>query len=294
MSNEYTQMTQFQQRAQLRLQEMEVEWRKTLFERFRTICREEMMDVMKALLESMQSPQELEKKLAELQQSAHSNQMELFSTVAETSEQVRNLAKKLEAQPSAAPDPHMMETIARGQEAISKEVVSKQEESTRQIQEDVRNSAQLSRSTLTKAVLITTAAVLVLCAMAVLSLRFLSPATVISETELQERASLQKQVGTLAAELKAQRTEKTELQKEMQELTARRDALQADIRQATETQRTAAANLSTLQQQITNLQQLQEQFRFKLVKGESGGVFVEIPPEAQPFQYAEKTFIQVK
>ena len=283
----------------MHLQTMEGEWRKTLFERFRAICREEMMDVMQTLVSNIKagSPEELERKLSELsqlQQSSRDSQTELFSTMTATNEQLRNLAKKLEEQPPPPQDPQLMENISKGQEAMSRDVISKQEESTRQIQEDVRNSAQLSRSSLTKAVVITTLTVLLLCAAAVYSLRFLSPATVISETELQQQAHFQRQVATASAEMKALAEQKTALLKDMQDLTARRDALQADIRQTLETQRTVQSGVTLLQQQLVSLQQLQEHFRFKLVRGESGGVYVEIPPEAKPFQHAEKTYIQVK
>lgn len=292
MSNEPTQMTQFQQKAQLRLQEMEVEWRRTLFERFRTICREEMMDVMKALVESMRSPQEMEQKLAEMQEKANTNQMELFTTVTQTSEEVRNLAKKLE-QPAQS-DPQVLETITKGQEAISKEVVNKQEETTRMLQEDVRQSAQLSRSTLWKAVAITAVACIVVCAAAVASLRLLNGSNIVSKEDLKARDLAVSQKTAAQAEVKALQAEKETEQAEILRLKSQSEALKAEIRQTTATQASLAANISAMQQQVTQLQQIQEQFRFKLVKGEAGGVFVEVPPEAQTFQYAERTFIQVK
>ncbi|MDF9828341.1 cell division protein FtsB [Ereboglobus sp. PH5-10] len=292
MSNEPTQMTQFQQKAQLRLQEMEVEWRRTLFERFRTICREEMMEVVKALLESMHNPQDLEQKISEMQERANTNQMELFTTVTQTSEEVRNLAKKLE-QPQAS-DPQVLETITKGQEAISKEVTTKQDETTRIIQEDVRQSAQLSRSTLWKAVAITAVACILLCAGAVASLRLLSGSSLVSQADLKARDTALTQKAAAQAEVKALEAEKAKGAEEVKRLTAQSEALKAEIRQTTATQSSLAANLSAMQQQVTQLQQIQEQFRFKLVKGEAGGVFVEVPPEAQTFQYMDRTFIQVK
>lgn len=291
MSNEPTQMTQFQQKAQLRLQEMEATWRRTLFERFRTICREEMMEVMNSLLNSMHGTQDLEKKLAELQERANSNQMELFSTVAQTSEEVRNLAKKLEA-PQA--DPHMLETIAKGQEAISKEMVTKQEETTRQLQEDVRKSAQLSRATLWRAVMITAGACILVCVLAVASLRLLSGSSLVSSSDLRERDMALTQKTAAQSEVKALNTEKAKLQDEIKALKTQQETLKADIRQTTTTQATLAANLNSIQQQVTQLQQIQEQFRFKLVKGEAGGVYVEVPQGAKPFNFSEKTYIQVK
>lgn len=295
MSNESIQMTQFQQKTQLRLQEMEAEWRRTLFERFRTICREEMMDVMKALMSSntAASPQELEARLEELKQSAQSNQMELFATVTQTTEEVRNLSKKLD-QP-LPPDTQAIETIlTRRQEELTKEVASKQEESVKQLQEDVRQSAQLSRSTLWKAVLITAVICIVLCAGAVMSLRLLSGSTLVNTSDLQSRDRLVAQKNTLGAEVTAMQNDKAALQKELDGLKAQRQALEAEARQAVASQTALMSNVNALQQSIAQLQQLQEQFRFKLVKGETGGVFVEVPPEAQPFKFSDKTFIQVK
>jgi chromosome segregation ATPase len=297
MSNESTHLTQFQQKAQIRLQEMEVEWRRTLFERFREICREEMMEVMKTLLSSMHSPEELQQRLAEIQQTQHSAQMELFSTVSQTSEEIKALASKLESH-SAAPDTQALEELtkeaAAKQESLAKEAISKQEENTRKLQEDVRQSAQFSRVSLMKGVILSAVITLLVCAGAVAALKFLGNSALVSESEVRARDNLSRQKAEAATEIKTLQERKETLDKELAELGKRRDALTADIRQSTETQRTAAANVGALQRQITQLQQIQEQFRFKLVKGEEQGVFVEVPPDATPFAYGDKIFIQVK
>lgn len=297
MSNESTHLTQFQQKAQIRLQEMEVEWRRTLFERFREICREEMMEVMKTLLSSMHSPEELQQRLAELQQSQQSAQMELFSTVSQTSEEIKALASKLESH-STQPDTQALEEItkeaAAKQESLAKEAISKQEENTRKLQEDVRQSVQVSRLSLMKGVILSAVITLLVCAGAVAALKFLGNSALVSESEVRARETLSRQKAEAATELKTLQERRAALDKELEDLGKRRDALTADIRQSTETQRTAAANVSALQRQITQLQQIQEQFRFKLVKGEEQGVFVEVPPDATPFAYGDKIFIQVK
>jgi chromosome segregation ATPase len=295
MSNESSQhLTQFQQKAQLRLQEMEVEWRRTLFERFRTICREEMMDVMKALMSNTpaSTPEELNAKLEELKQSTHSNQMELFATVTQTSEEVRNLSKKL-GQPEGSTE-QVLQTITKGQEAISKEVTSKQEEVAKLLQEDVRQSAQLSRSTLWKAVLITAAVCILVCAGAIAALRMLSGSALVNSNELRNHNQLMTQKNALTTEVSTLQNDRAVAQKEIDGLKAQKQAMEAEMRQTVATHASLTGNINSLQQNIAQLQQLQEQFRFKLVKGETGGVFVEIPPEAQPFQYMDKTFIQVK
>lgn len=288
MSNESTQLTQFQQKAQLRLQEMEVEWRKVLFERFRAICREEMMDVMKALVSSTQAPQELQAKLDEIKQSTQTQQVELLTGISQTNEALANLNQKLDMEQPA------LEQLSKTQESIAKEITSKQEESTKQIQEDVRRSVHHSRSAVMKAVIITAVICLLLSAGAVAALKLFNGSSLMSEQELQERDRLLKEHTALQAEVKTLRTEKSTLQKEAQEMTTKREALQADMRQAIEAQKLATANLSSLQQQIVTLQQLQTQFHFKLLKGEKGGVFVEVPPNAQPFIFESQTYIQIK
>ena len=298
MSNESTHLTQFQQKAQIRLQEMEVEWRRTLFERFREICREEMMEVMKTLLSTMHSPEELQQRLTELQQSQQSAQMELFSTVSQTSEDIKALASKLESHSTGTTDTQALEELtkeaAAKQESLAKEAISKQEEHARILQEDVRQSAQVSRASSMRGVILSAVITLLVCAGAVAALKFLGNSALVSESEVRAREKLTTDKTKLTTELTALEEKKATLGKELEDLGKRRDALTADIRQSTETQRTAAANVSALQRQVTQLQQIQEQFCFKLLKGEEQGVFVEVPPDATPFAYGDKIFIQVK
>jgi DNA repair exonuclease SbcCD ATPase subunit len=257
-----------------------------------------MMEVMKTLLSTMHNPEELQRHLTELQQSQQSAQMELFSTVSQTSEEIKALASKLEAHTPGTTDTQALEEItkeaAAKQESLAKEAISKQEEHTRILQEDVRQSAQLSRSSLMKGAVISALITLLVCAAGVASLKFLGNSALVSESEVKARESLSRQKAELSTELKTLQEQKAAAGKELEDLAKRRDALTADIRQSTETQRTASANVSTLQRQITQLQQIQEQFRFKLVKGEDQGVFVEVPSDATPFAYGDKIFIQVK
>ncbi len=312
MSNESSQPTQFQQRAELRLQEMELEWRRTLFERFRTICREEMMDVMHALVSNTKATnsEELEAKLkeinqqtlaqhaemlnamVEIKQSAQSNQAEFTATTAQTAEELRTLKLRLEQPP--ATDPQVIETISKGQQAISKEIAAKQEETTKTLQEDVRRSAQASQTQVKKSVMVAALACVLLCLGAVAALYFLGGAALVSSNDLKARDQAISQKSALTAEITALQNQKAAIQKEIDTLKSQKQAAETETKQATASQASLMANLNTLQQNISRLQELQEQFRFKLVKGETGGVFVEIPPEAQPFKFMEKTFIQVK
>ena len=312
MSNEPSLPTQFQQKAELRLQEMELEWRRTLFERFRTICREEMMDVMQALMSNTKatSSGELEAKMEEIRQSTEMHHSELLASVteikqntkadlagistasAQTAEELHNLKTKLE-QPQTA-DPQIIETISKGQQAMSEALASKQEETSNLLQEDVRKTAQLSQTATKKAVMITALVCVLLGAGAVAALYFLGGATLVRNTDLKSREQAITQKNALTAEVKTLQGQKDTLQKEIDQLKAQKQATETEARQVMASQATLVTNVNTLQQSISRLQELQEQFRFKLVKGEAGGVFVEIPQEAQPFQYQDRTFIQVK
>lgn len=312
MSNESSQPTQFQQRAELRLQEMELEWRRTLFERFRTICREEMMDVMHALVSNTKATnsEELEAKLreinqhaqaqhseminamAELKQSALSNQAELAATNVRTAEELRSLTLKLEQPP--ATDPQVIETLSKGQQAISKEIASMQEETTKTLQEDMRRSTQASGTQVKKSVMIAALLSILLCLGAAAALYFLGGAALVNSKDLKAHDQMISRKSALTAEITVLQDQKTAIQKEIDALKSQRQAAETETRQAAASQASLAASLSTLQQNISRLQELQEQFRFKLVKGERGGVFVEIPPEAKPFNFMERTFIQVK
>lgn len=129
---------------------------------------------------------------------------------------------------------------------------------------------------------------------AVSALRLFSGSSLVSEAEMTKRDQWLTERTNLKSELATLQTAQAMTQQETDKKKSQLEALSAEIRQTTATQTTLATNLNAMQQQIAQLQQLQEQFRFKLLKGESGGVFVEVPPQAQSFQFAEKTYIQVK
>lgn len=312
MSNEQNLPTQFQQKAELRIQEMDLEWRRTLFERFRIICREEMMDVMQALMSSTRSlsDTELEKKMEELAQNSAGHHTELLASVteirenvktqqtelaeatAQTAGELRNLKEKLE-QPQPVPT-QIIETIAKEQQAMSAALATKQEETARTIQDDVRQTANLSQASVKKAVIITALICLLVCAGAVAALYFVGGMGLVSSNDLRSREQVIAQKNALGAEVTALQDQKAAIQKDIDLLKTQKQATETEARQSTASQAALLANINALQQNISRLQELQEQFRFKLVKGETGGVFVEIPAEAQPFKYQDKTFIQVK
>lgn len=297
MSNTPTYLTQFQQKAQLRLQEMEVEWRRTLFERFREICREEMLDVMKSLLSTMNSPEALAQKLEEMSLASQTAQDGLHAMLEQTRLEVQKIASEMKSPTPAPVDTTGIEEIAKDaktrQEQLFTQTMRQQENSAAQIKEEVREANNSSRSTVVRTMIISAILILLICAVAVFVLNRMG-ATMLMSGDVQTISQQKMEVATLEAKANSLAGQKADLEKEFQQLTARKEALQAELRQSTEMQSSLTNNLTALQQQLTKLRELEEQFRFKLVKGETGGVFVEIPADAKPFEHMGQTFIQVK
>ncbi|RRJ97862.1 hypothetical protein Ga0100231_005230 [Opitutaceae bacterium TAV4] len=275
-THEPTQLTQFQQRAQLRLREKEAEWRRTLFERFRHICREEMMDVMKTLLDTLPSPQELELRQEELLQSQQSRQT-MLATLDQTSRKMTELAERIEKLPMTTVDTSALERE-------TKEMVERQEQQTNRILAQQENTFRDILTHTHKSAKTTILIVGLICLGAIAGLKYLGNFTLVNETDIAAQNRLAMDVQTNLTLLESQRAA---LLTEIKELTTTRETLQTELRQNIELQ-------TTVQQQTASLQRLQEEFRFQLVKGATGGVFVEIQPEAQPFDYEGKTYIQVR
>jgi hypothetical protein len=300
MSNAPGQLTPFQQKTQLRLQEMEVEWRRTLFERFRNICREEMMEVMKTLLETMHTPQALEQKLEELRHSSEMAQDGLQTVLAQTCEEVKGLSGKLESQTAASTtvDTTALETAAKEaadrQEQLAQQTMSQQEKTAKLIQEDVRKSTEMTRQSALKATILTAAITALVCIGAAAALKYLGKFSLINEKEVLAQQSTRQQISEEQSTLKSLLAKKLDTETEIENLTTRHTATQMELKKTIDAQQAAVATLAATNQQIATSQRIQDQFRFKLVKGEDGGVFVEIPADAKPFEYQGQTFIQVK
>lgn len=233
MATEPTNLPQFHRAGQMQ-SAADVEWQRALLERLRIVCREEMMDAMKTLVDSGHVTPALDEKLSAMEESAKS------------------------------------------------------------LQEDVRQSASLSRGALWKAVLLTAMVSFVLFLGGVALLHFAGGAALVNEGALKTQQAQAQKKALLTAEVQNLGEQKVQLESDVQKITEQHQALNAEVARSTEAQRALAANLGTLEQQFKKLQQLQEQFRFKLVKGEAGGAFVEIPEDAEPFNYNGKIYIQVR
>ena len=212
----------------------DAEWQRALLERLRQVCREEMTEVMKGLVEEGHITPALEEKLTDVEVTAKS------------------------------------------------------------LQEDVRQSANMSRGAVWKSVLTATARCLLLCGGGLAALHFLGGFNLISASEVNAQKVQVQQKAQLMAEVQQLNEAKVALDNELKAKTAQQQVLTVELNKSAEAQRALAANMKSLEQQLKRLQQLQEQFRFKLVRGEQGGAYVEVPTNSKPFSYGGKEYIQVK
>jgi hypothetical protein len=301
MSNTPAPLTPFQQRAQLRLQEKETEWRRTLFERFRHICREEMMEVMKTLLETMQTPQDLERRLEELRQAEETTKEQTHTLLTQACEEMKSLTHRLETLPTTPPttmDTTALEKTAKEtaerQEQLANQTMSQQEKIGRLIRDNVQETTDAARRSTKKTVLMAALLIALAGLAAIAGLKFLGGMTLLSPAEMSAQQETLRQITEQQALLKTLKTQKIAAEEELDNLVVRQKDMEAQLLKTTEAQKAVMSVLTTANKEIGQAQQIQEQFRFKLVRGESGGVFVEIAPDTKPFEHDGKTYIQVK
>ncbi|EIP97296.1 hypothetical protein OpiT1DRAFT_01730 [Opitutaceae bacterium TAV1] len=296
MSNTPAPLTPFQQRAQLRLQEKETEWRRTLFERFRHICREEMMEVMKSLLETMQTPQDLERRLGELRHAEEATREQTHALLTQACEEMKSLAHRLEARPAtpATVDTAALEKAAKEaterQEQLASQTMSQQERVGRLIRDDVEKTTRSTKKAVIRAAMLIALAGLA----AIAGLKFLGGMTLLGPAEREAQQETLQRIAEQQTLLRTLETQKTAAEEKLGELVVRQKDLEAQLLRTAEAQTAAMTVLSAANREIGQAQQLQEQFRFKLARGETGGVFVEIEPDTKPFEYDGKTYILVK
>jgi hypothetical protein len=205
-----------------------------------------------------------------------------------TNDQLKKLAKKIER------PPHTVGLTEATIEKITQQGAAKQDEATRTLQQDVLLAGRLSRAALWKAVIFAFSVSLVVCAGGLAALYFLGGAKLVSADDTRklqaataERTRVQAEVGNLIKE-------KEQVDGEIKALKVQQDALAVDVRKNIDAQRAVLVTSAGVEAQLRKLQELQERFRFKMIKGEDGGVFVEIPPDAAPFVHEGKTYIEVK
>lgn len=111
----------------------------------------------------------------------------------------------------------------------------------------------------------------------------------------------QKDISEMAAQrdaLKAElvRTEEALANRkaQMDQLGAQEEKLRLSVRQLAEATDAISQTRRATEEDIKRLQQVAEKFRFKLVPGQNGAVFVETPADAVPFTHDGKTYVKVK
>ncbi len=80
---------------------------------------------------------------------------------------------------------------------------------------------------------------------------------------------------------------------EMEALRTEETLIRVQLKDAAETVTAITQARTRAQEDVRKLQQIQEANRFKLLPGNRGAVFVEIPAEAEPFLYQGKSYIKV-
>ncbi len=233
MTNSSNNLPQYQRGGAMQ-SAADAEWQRALLERLRQVCREEMTEVMKGLVEEGHITPALEEKLTDVEATA------------------------------------------------------------RNLQEDVRQSANMSRGAVWKSVLTATILCLLLCGGGIAALHFLGGFNLINESEVRAQKTQVQQKAQLTAEVQTLTEAKAALDEELKAKTAQQQVLTVELNKSAEAQRSLAANMNSLEQQLRRLQQLQEQYRFKMVRGEQGGAYVEVPADAKPFSYGGKQYVQVK
>lgn len=123
----------------------------------------------------------------------------------------------------------------------------------------------------------------------------------------EQRTKLGSEIASLRMDRQKAQTEAEQANKQLIDLKTQRDsfateidklksdetAVRLQIKQAADSAAAVAQVRSQAQSDIRKMQQIQEQNRFKLLEGQGGNVFVEIPTESKAFTYQGKTYIKV-
>lgn len=115
-------------------------------------------------------------------------------------------------------------------------------------------------------------------------------------TEIQrlnvEKDSALKTAAQAAQESAVAREHLLSLKVEIERISQQRAELLLALQQSTEMLEALGAAKALAQTELLKLQALQEKFRFKLLPGQGGSVFVETPSNALPFRYQGKTYVE--
>jgi hypothetical protein len=110
----------------------------------------------------------------------------------------------------------------------------------------------------------------------------------------QQRQKEQKELEQLRQDALDAKTQHEVQLAEVEKLRADEIATRLQIKQSADTVTAVNQARTQAQSDIRKLQEIEEKNRFKLLQGQEGAVFVEVPSSAKPFAYQGKNYIKVQ
>lgn len=167
-------------------------------------------------------------------------------------------------------------------------------EATKGALQSVQGAVEKTKSSTWKAAMFSVFLTLLFCSGGVAGLHYLGGFSLQSKTDLQKEKESLKKKSELELSIKTLSAGRKTIEDEIKQLEGRREALNAEVHKSVGAQRNLASILTSVEQQIKSVQLLQEQYRFKLVRGEKEGVYAEIEPGVRPVTHEGKTYIKIK
>lgn len=280
MSNQSpTTLTPFQQKALTRIQTMEVETRQMVYEKMRELCREEMRGALSELLTATPASTPQMEALAQQQQ--------------QTQRLLADVADKMEKQRTQPKADVMAKEAAKAVRNVMSESEERGQLAAQNLMNNLRENQQVMKRTGWK-MMAGTALAVVAVVVLLLSGLWLAGRNpkVLTEAQQQEERYLTERLAELRAAVKQTEEKIVQRKGELLQLEDQKAKVDTSLQAMAETQQTQARTLAELNVQMTKLQQLQEQFRFKVVPGLEG-TYVEVPPNTMPFIQGRQTLIKV-
>jgi hypothetical protein len=110
----------------------------------------------------------------------------------------------------------------------------------------------------------------------------------------EERAKELREMQRARDESQEAKVQKEAQLAEVEKLRAEETATRLQIKQSADTVTAVNQARAQAQADIRKLQEIQEKNRFKLLQGQEGSIFVEVPLNSKPFAYQGKTYVKVQ
>jgi chromosome segregation ATPase len=177
------------------------------------------------------------------------------------------------------------QSVAKQDEAV---------EATKGALQQVQGAVEKTRSSAWKAAIFSVFLTLLFCSGGVAGLHYLGGFSLQSKGDVQKEMQSLKKKSELELSIKTLSAGKKTIEDDIKQLEGRREALNAEVHKSVGAQRNLAAILTAVEQRIKSVQELQDQYRFKLVRGEKEGVYAEIESGVRPVIHEGKTYIKIK